>query len=1590
MRELRKKEKGISEVIGTILILAITVVLFSSIFYYVAVMPPPQSQIYSSFVSNYQINSNGTFNITITNYGGESLPVNSTEFLVAVQNPLGHATHLLSYSKIYNQIKNGYFRVGSSFTYYSYWDGLSATYLSSIAIYLISTQNNQVVYSNILQGSMSNVYVMGFSYSPDPFPANITFIGHITSFVIYNMNYKILPVVKISIPAYNIKNQNMTYISPMQFGFSQSMSAVYAGIYKVYINATLGTSYFNYTGLIQVVNSQSPIALKITSISLQNPEPVHGSNTTVFISIYNPSNKTEKFRLNITDIFPSYPNKWDYIYTTPSSQNDPTSYFTIGPMTTIPITVPWYKIGGSYVAAGTHQLSVSFLNVTPYIANIGNSINVTVYPKIIFVGDAFSLGSSSNVYNDYYWLFKYLNFPITITPPTPSPSIFVNVSGYDFVIWVMGSSSATLGPNQQELISILNEGGSLLLIGNSTTTFSGFGFISSVQQPPKNNNVTIKYQNLTKLSPNSFQEIINYKANITVPPNLQYVTFNDGNGLANFSGNPNPSAIYGVSGPNYGKYVFIGYQFSRMFLYQQYYIMNKIVMWLSNISISNGVQDIALVDMNISNPNPMFMQPVNFTFYIQNFSPGPFGPTYLEFEINGQTVPVVQGNATIPSNNIYVPPIPGYGDIMPISITWYADIVPGTYQIFAYVNPYHDPTEINYNNNILSSLININFNVKFSILVVHAHLSSSKNNISAVTNVLNNTVGVGNYKFFNYIESTGSSPPSAIPVNLSSMFKNYNLVIIDVNNSGVFDSNLIYAIKNYINNPNSYKYPYSLIILGENAGYSISSNTQLQNILNISYIKTYTINKPNSQGSLFGLVYNGVNINAGALGQNLSRGYGLLYDYSHYSTVISLKSQVYGTAIFDVNNYAPFNSVNMTGNAVIENLSNVIVTIFPYNFENIAGFIQNHTNEYSPKSTSSNPLSYYPPSASKYAKNFLMLNLLVASRYMFNKPLPEILSCDVSINSPVVTLNNYYLYTITMRNLGAVPAYVTLEAFEEASMYYSSQPIYLVGSTMNSITTVTATVIWKPSYASSPTPEWLRFVLIPSSSSGIPFSPMQEALISKSVYYFYNNGSSLSGWNHYNVIAYITGENLFGLSNPNTSIYTTWNGTGGIGEPGINISYGIRNYTYFSYPNSWWIQDIINPGSQLGGFSYVYFRLPTVQVVQNSIVTLSWYWKYSIAEAQNGIFLMVEVSTSGSKQWYQVYLPYNSNPDLGNIVSVHDPNNPTLKAKIYQAFNGVSGGGTFSWEYYSINTNALYVMNNTTGLPMNTPLNIANNTKITFFFYYISPDYYASYLRGSSTPGNGTYIDNVLLSITSGGNDGWRVIIPNQKSTYYGIANDGLNYLGFSGAPTQSLIADYNNNSGYPSFEDSLWDNLITPPIDLVNALTASLNFTFKANIAQGLYGYGWPPDEFVLSISNNNGASWTQLYSPATYPTNPILPNVNNNGQSGGGTVYYTGSGCSPANNANSTYWLTVSISLNFFVGQNILLDFQIITNNGWPGWIMINHEWKNGSILFLPWHAVGYNDPKSNPFLGFYMTNIYIQGYSIFTPIQVQFLWT
>jgi hypothetical protein len=1418
------------------------------------------------------------------------------------------------------------------------------------------------VWQEVLSGQPPGLYISGLSYSPNPIPSGTSYLTTFTAYVIYNLNTNQIPKVYLNLSSVKGSNVTMNYVSPLTFQIVTHVGPVNSGVYNIKIYAKTNTGSASRVFQLNFQLTSGSYGLTITSVSLDNLEPLHLSNDQIFVSIYNPSPKAESFQLIYTDTYKGTSSKIN------TSTGNPSPTLTIQPFTSITLTTTWFNVGGSGPASGTHVLYVNFTNVTPFAPAKGGNISLTVLPKILLVDDeGISPNNPQSVLNFYTNMFTYTSYSADLQ--IISPGQLASISGYDLLIWITGYKGTVTSNQGFQISNFINNGGSVLLISNNTYSYSSylsssFGITPGGLSLP--NPYKIQYSNFT--NPNL---VVNITCNVNYPTGtINAVSFTGGISLAKFETITLPSVIYGSSK---GKYVFIGYEFSSMYIYQQDYVMNKIIMWLSNINIRYG-NDLALSDLKITPVNPYFMQNVTLSFVIINYSPKPLTDVSLE---------VLVDNMPIKGQPIYtINYINGNGTYLIYNITWQAT-TPGPHTIYGYVNPFHTIPEVNYNNNALNSMVNTTILVRYSILVIWVHGDTDKNNnITTLANTLNN-LGI-KYKFLDYNEGNSQSyHPNLNDSSSIYYFLKYNLLIVDFNQTGDLSSSpwgneLANAIYNYLNNKNATKYPYSLLITGENAGIAINSNSTIQNILKITYINTLQIKQPNNRGYLYGLVYNGANTNTGPLGQNLSRGYGLYYQYNNYLTIIKLNPNVYGTAIFDVYNYTPSSKPNYTGNAVIENISNVIVTIFPYSIENIIGFIQNHTISYSPRSTSSNPLFMTLPNSAQYARNFLMMNFLVASRYMFNNALPEITSPDIYINSPIVSLNNYYLITVTIRNLGAVSTYVTLQAFEETSMFYSSEPIYLVGSTMNSITTVTATLIWKPSYVSSPNPEWLRFVLIPASGQ-IPSSPMQEALISQPVYYFYDNGSTLSGWTHYNVIAYITGENLFGLSNPYTSIYSNWsNGQGQQGGDKISITYGLTNKQYFSYPFSYWIQDVIDYGNKPGNFAYVYYSLPSVKVPQNGFVTLSWYWKYSIALAQNGLFLMVEVSTGQQKGWYQVYLPYNNNPDLGNIVSVTDPNQPSLSAKIYQAFNGVSGGGTFSWEYYSINTNSLYVMDPSTGLPLSTPLNVSGKF-ITFYFYYISPDIYASSYSGSNVPGIGTYIDNVLLSVTNGGNDGWRVIVPNQNSNYYGISTDGISYLGFNGSPTTYLIADYNNNQGYPSFNDSLWDHLITPPIDLVNSLTASLNFTFKANIAQGLYGDGWPPDEFILSISNNNGASWTQLYSPPTYPTNPILPSSTNKyGQSGGGTVYYTGSGCLPANNANSTYWLTVSIPLNFFVGQSILLDFQIITNNGWTI-----------SNIFKPWHAVGYTDPKVNPFLGFYMTNILIQGNSYFTPIYVQTMW-
>jgi len=75
---------GVSEIIGNLLILGITVTLFSSVLWYVVSMPPPKQEVYTDFSATTEIQPSGKCWINVTNQGGQVLDDFKTRIYVFV------------------------------------------------------------------------------------------------------------------------------------------------------------------------------------------------------------------------------------------------------------------------------------------------------------------------------------------------------------------------------------------------------------------------------------------------------------------------------------------------------------------------------------------------------------------------------------------------------------------------------------------------------------------------------------------------------------------------------------------------------------------------------------------------------------------------------------------------------------------------------------------------------------------------------------------------------------------------------------------------------------------------------------------------------------------------------------------------------------------------------------------------------------------------------------------------------------------------------------------------------------------------------------------------------------------------------------------------------------------------------------------------------------------------------------------------------------------------------------------------------------------------------------------------------------------
>jgi len=141
--------KGVSEIIGTILMLAITVVLFSSIMVFVTNMPTPIMRPTADFLSSVTFTTTPTTSgtVTLTHNGGEALNDYETQLLVIVNNNVLPAPRTMAEGGL-----GSTWKIGQKWTYTI--SGLEST--NSLEIMVIDLHSNSQVWDGKISAGAGN------------------------------------------------------------------------------------------------------------------------------------------------------------------------------------------------------------------------------------------------------------------------------------------------------------------------------------------------------------------------------------------------------------------------------------------------------------------------------------------------------------------------------------------------------------------------------------------------------------------------------------------------------------------------------------------------------------------------------------------------------------------------------------------------------------------------------------------------------------------------------------------------------------------------------------------------------------------------------------------------------------------------------------------------------------------------------------------------------------------------------------------------------------------------------------------------------------------------------------------------------------------------------------------------------------------------------------------------------------------------------------------------------------------------------------------------------------------------------------------
>jgi len=252
----KHRKSGVSDIVANILILSITVTLFSTLFYWVGTLPVPTPSVSTTFVANVipTVNNQYIKEITITDLGGSPLYNSGTIIYISYQKtPQYNQEYSLSQGLSYLTSYNNVWLPGM--VWKINLGNENIPYTNQVTINIVDTSKNVLVWSNTIPTLIVTL--------PPVIKAEGTLPGRVVVSSQFQVWAQVVdfnsPIagVYVTIKSLNINNQPMSFSNSLMEYLSQTIKAP--------------SSPGNFTVLISAynVNGQESVAYFTVSVVLQ-------------------------------------------------------------------------------------------------------------------------------------------------------------------------------------------------------------------------------------------------------------------------------------------------------------------------------------------------------------------------------------------------------------------------------------------------------------------------------------------------------------------------------------------------------------------------------------------------------------------------------------------------------------------------------------------------------------------------------------------------------------------------------------------------------------------------------------------------------------------------------------------------------------------------------------------------------------------------------------------------------------------------------------------------------------------------------------------------------------------------------------------------------------------------------------------------------------------------------------------------------------------------------------------------------------------------------------------------------------------------